>query len=258
MAGRMLGRGNTAEVLEWEEGKVLKLFYPQYRENALQEYANARLIQKLPLPAVACYGMLEWAGRPGILYERVDGPSLQTQLFRSQDAQACAELLAGVHRQFLCRSLPAGHSYKDRLRGQILRAEGLSSQRRRRVLALLDGLPEGGALCHGDLHFDNVLMDGALPKVIDFMTVCRDDKRLDIARTAWMLDRAAVPEGLPILDDLPRLRRQALEIYLAKMEVQMEMILAPMTVIAAGRLWELRHQSAECAAALAFLEEQGI
>lgn len=253
-----LGRGNTAEVFAWGDGLVLKLFYKSHTQDARQEYTNALLLRSLQLPAAGCHGMIERDGRMGILYDRVDGPSLQTLLFRSQDVRACAGLLAGVHRQLLCRSLPAGRSYKDRLRGQILQAEGLSSQRRRRVLALLDGLPEGDALCHGDLHFDNVLMDGASPKVIDFMTVCRGDKRLDIARTAWMLDRAAVPEGLPILDDLPRLRRQALEIYLAKMEVQMEMILAPMTVIAAGRLWELRHQPAECAAALAFLEEQGI
>lgn len=258
MAGERLGRGNTAEVLAWEEGRVLKLFYPQYREKALLEYANARLIQKLPLPAVACYGMLEWEGRPGILYERADGPSLLGLLLEGGDAAHCGSTLAAVHRQVLGQRLPEGRSYKEILRSCILRAEQLSLPRRRQVLALLERIPEGEALCHGDLHFDNVLLAAGTPKIIDFMTLCRGDPQLDIARTVWMLAKAAPPDTLPAGPELEALRRRAVQSYLAEMDVAPASLREAMAVIAAGRLWELRHQPAECAAALAFLEEQRI
>lgn len=43
--GKLIGKGNTAAVYEWEEGTVLKLFDQGYPKNAVErEFQNAKAI----------------------------------------------------------------------------------------------------------------------------------------------------------------------------------------------------------------------
>jgi len=46
--GRKVGKGNTATVYEWKEGKVLKLFDQGYPSNAVErEFQNAKAIHDM-------------------------------------------------------------------------------------------------------------------------------------------------------------------------------------------------------------------
>lgn len=48
---RVLGRGNTAEVIEQDNSKVCKLFYKGYPHSAIErEYNNAKLMETLDIP----------------------------------------------------------------------------------------------------------------------------------------------------------------------------------------------------------------
>jgi aminoglycoside phosphotransferase (APT) family kinase protein len=49
-------------------------------------------------------------------------------------------------------------------------------------VGLLLTLPEAGALCHGDLHADNILMTPDGPKIIDWVSALRANPLVDIAR----------------------------------------------------------------------------
>ena len=52
----MLGKGNTAEVFEYGEGKVCKLFFAGYPKEAVErEYRNATEVQRLGLPVPKVY-----------------------------------------------------------------------------------------------------------------------------------------------------------------------------------------------------------
>jgi aminoglycoside phosphotransferase (APT) family kinase protein len=55
------------------------------------------------------------------------------------------------------------------------------------VLALLDDLPLGDRLCHGDLHPGNMLGSVSAPVVIDWGDAARGDPTADVARTVVML-----------------------------------------------------------------------
>jgi aminoglycoside phosphotransferase (APT) family kinase protein len=67
-----------------------------------------------------------------------------------------------------------------------------------RVLAL----PDGTAVCHGDMHPGNVIraLDG--PVVIDWMTARAGPPEADVARTLFLLAGSAVPDSMPFAQRL--------------------------------------------------------
>jgi aminoglycoside phosphotransferase (APT) family kinase protein len=80
---------------------------------------------------------------------------------------------------------------KDRLRRQILQAPLLSQRTRRAALGILEELPGGECLCHGDFHPGNVMLDGSRELVIDWHDASCGNPAADVART-WLLLRTAL------------------------------------------------------------------
>lgn len=77
MPNKVLGKGNTSEVLEYGTEKVCKLFYEGYpREYVQLEFRNAQVLNKEGLPVRRVYEIVEGNGRTGIVYERVYGQTL--------------------------------------------------------------------------------------------------------------------------------------------------------------------------------------
>jgi len=59
-----VGIGRTAEILEWDEGYVLKLFFKGFpRESIEQEARVGRVINELGLPVAAVREVIEVASR---------------------------------------------------------------------------------------------------------------------------------------------------------------------------------------------------
>src|SRR5262249_32610054 len=67
------------------------------------------------------------------------------------------------------------------------------------ALAMLEALPDGDRLCHGDFHPANVLVGRNGPAVIDWTGATRGDPAADLARTRLLLQAGAVPEHMPFL-----------------------------------------------------------
>ncbi|MGN0738869.1 MAG: hypothetical protein ACI4LX_01695, partial [Treponema sp.] len=63
---KLIGKGNTAEVYDAGEEKILKLFVKGYPNFAVEhEYKNARIMQSFNLPVPACFKMTEVDNRYG-------------------------------------------------------------------------------------------------------------------------------------------------------------------------------------------------
>ena len=76
--GNIIGIGNTATVYEWEEGKVLKLFYKDYPKEAIEkEFHNAMAIRNMNIPKPKVYKIISCEERTGIIYDMVEGEPLQ-------------------------------------------------------------------------------------------------------------------------------------------------------------------------------------
>jgi hypothetical protein len=197
--GPLIARGRTAEIFAWQDDQILKLFFDWCPANWVQrEIKINQVLAKSDLPAPKLMGVVEVDGRQGIIYERVNGPSMLT-LMSSRPwllvkfARLSAELHTKIHK---CQGDGLA-SLRASLRGIIERLEVLQPGTKDEVLAILDELPDGTALCHFDFHPDQVLITSQGPVVIDWMTAFQGDPSADVARTAVMSLVGQIPYGSP-------------------------------------------------------------
>ncbi len=168
---QLIGEGNTAEVFAWKEAQVLKLFREGFpRSGVEQEYKISKEIEKHGVSMPRVFGLLDYDGRPGIVYERIAGTSLmklieQHPLRAMKYARHMARLQYEYH-QCIAKDLP---SAKEELAQKIKRTAGISEGRKEIILKQLEKLPEGTSLYHGDYHPGNIIVDSGRYVILDWM-----------------------------------------------------------------------------------------
>jgi Ser/Thr protein kinase RdoA (MazF antagonist) len=85
----------------------------------------------------------------------------------------------------------------DDLRTRICQAAPLPEDLRASALGVLDGLPRGDQLCHGDFHLGNLMGTWSDPVIIDWGDACRGDPVADVARTYLLQKLGDAPPGAP-------------------------------------------------------------
>jgi aminoglycoside phosphotransferase (APT) family kinase protein len=191
-----IGVGRTAEVFAWGEGKVLKLFHPWHPvEWGESEHQLTAAAHQAGLPAPRVYGLERVDGRIGIVLERIEGPSLLRVLAEKPwQLVAVARRLAEVQASIHARRMPALRPLEQHLRWRIDRA-GLPERVRGGVDAALARMPAGDAVCHGDLHPDNVVLTRRGLVVIDWPEISSGHPLADVTRTSLLLRFASPPHG---------------------------------------------------------------
>ena len=193
--GPLIATGRTAEVYAWGQDRILKLYYTWCPlEWAQYEVKIGRAISGKALPTPRLLDSITLDGRAGIIYERVDGPSMLAVLTQkpwrvNRLARLLAELQAEVHR-LRGEGLP---SLRDSLSSTIRRVENLPSPIMDFALGVLSGLPDGSALCHFDFHPAQVILTQNGPVIIDWMTAHQGHPLADVARTSVLFRFAQVP-----------------------------------------------------------------
>ena len=72
--GNLIAEGRTAEIYEWGEDKVLKLFKPEFSPRlAEHEFERALASQKTGYKVPKVYEHLTYEGSPGIIYQKIEG-----------------------------------------------------------------------------------------------------------------------------------------------------------------------------------------
>lgn len=193
---KIIGKGNTAEVFDIGDGKILKLFIEGYpKEPVEREFSNAKIMEKFCLPVPFCFELTEKNGRYGIVYEKVSGVDLYSYITRTGQVQKGLEILVGLQKQILNKECVDLISYKDFIKLVI-------GDRDPSVLEKIEKLPDGNNICHGDFHPFNILVDDeGNSRVIDFMNLCRGPKLYDIARSYYLMrgDGPVNPDIVPLL-----------------------------------------------------------
>ena len=199
--GRRIGEGRTAEVFEWGEGKVLKL----YRDWCPPDWARheaevARVAHAAGAPVPAVGYVLEVDGRPGIVCERVDGRSLRDQLTAAPwRSGAIGAALARLHRALHERRAAPGRlpRLREKVTSAVVASREVLGDDAGRALEALAALPDGDALCHYDFHPDNVLGEGDGARIIDWSNGCVGPPAADVARTLLVLRSPYLPDDVP-------------------------------------------------------------
>lgn len=196
--GPRLGTGREAEVYAWGDDAVIKLYRPGFGGHRAEAAALAALDGHHIAPSLV--DVVHHDGRPGLVLERVTGVDmlglLQRRPWRVQNlGRGLAEAHLAVHgvpapaelpdvRQVLAARIDAAVLPRD-LRGFVLR--------------ILDGLPSGDRLCHGDYHPGNVMVAGDRLSVIDWPNAARGAPEADHARAILLLRWADPLPGTPLV-----------------------------------------------------------
>jgi len=188
---RIIGRGRTAEILVWDDNRILKLFRDGWSLSSVKWEENvARTVSEAGFPVPAVYGIVKADSRHGIIYERVDGSSMLEELVsKPEELEHFASIFAKLHAQMHSLKIKGLPSQRQQLEKKIRNGKPLSEDRREAALKALDKLPNGNVLSHGDFHPDNILMSTRGPVVIDWNDATKGNPHADIARTLLLLQQ---------------------------------------------------------------------
>lgn len=233
---KRIARGNTAEIFEYEEGKICKLFFEGYSMDAVElEYRNALCIEcdKFPVPKV--YEIINVGNRIGIIYSRLYGASMLDKIIEGEDIDELLIKMCNLHKRILDWHTQEVISYKEFLKWAAKRGSNYSL-----ILKHIDELPDGDSLCHGDFHPNNVWinLDGS-EGIIDFMNLCHGPWQYDVARTYFLISEGEVAYDIKNRDKILGLQKSLADMYLDKMKVSYDEIEKYILVIKTCRKGEL-------------------
>ena len=196
--GKKIGVGRSAQVFCWGDRQVIKLF-PQKTLAAFIKYETwvTKFAYQAGLPVPHVEGVIEIEGRKGIVSERILGNSMLTNIrLKPWKIFYFARLLAELQTQIHQCSIPKLPSLKYQRKLQIEAVKVLPLEQRQQILNLLDRLPTGQSLCHGDFHPDNIILSPNKSTIIDWSGAVQGNPLADVARTLLLLSFGNTPTNL--------------------------------------------------------------
>jgi hypothetical protein len=187
--GELIGRGVTSDVHAWRAGTVVKVFSPRFAALADVQHDRARRVHAAGAPCPRVHELTDVGGRPGVVFDRLDGPSLLAE-------RGAAEELAHVHVALHELSAPDLPQMAD-----TLAAHGIGD------------MPTGHSLFHGDLHPGNVLRHAGRWHVIDWSNAHLAPPAADVACSVVSIGYRGA-HGPDASVEVHRRRVQAAERYL--------------------------------------------
>lgn len=114
---KLIAKGNTAEVFEYGEDKVLKLFKPGYPVEQIQrEFNNTVIMNRICVHTPKAFEIVEHAGRHGIVFQKILGTDLFSEYLKNpSDKKVAAEILVNlsdIQKKVLLEKTEEGISYK--------------------------------------------------------------------------------------------------------------------------------------------------
>jgi aminoglycoside phosphotransferase (APT) family kinase protein len=201
--GKILGSGANADVYEYGEGKVVKLYRSMSNMDSIQlETRNNQFAAQTGVPMAKFYGNVEINGLPGLVFERIDGETVADRLFSTMDTGyvlLLARLMHSIH------TAPIDHldtsdmlTVRDVLDWQISHGSGLTDNEKESVKGLVMSLPDQECFCHSDLNPKNVIIRKNEPIVIDWQGSCIGHPAYDVMQLVLVWKYAVLPpEQIP-------------------------------------------------------------
>lgn len=222
--GKIIARGNTASVYEWDEDTVVKLFYREYPIDAvLKEYKNTIYLEEAIFLYPRVHGLIRENQQNGIIYDRISGDTLLERILHTKDIYRYGKIFVHTHKRILENSVSDLPSYKESLKIWIMRGPG-TKEEKERICEEMDQLPNGEGLCHGDYHPGNVMIQEKQVFVIDMMNLCKGPALYDIARTYYLICESELPDELKKDEEFIEMRAFLGEYYLRGMGIKEEEI----------------------------------
>ncbi|MBY8987150.1 MAG: aminoglycoside phosphotransferase family protein [Candidatus Lokiarchaeota archaeon] len=193
----LIGEGRESEVFLWGNDQVLKLFRTEVTEERIDfEYKISELVQKYYPHAPKVFDKIHVNGRQGILYEFIDGNTLNENILEHiLKIRTFGKCLGTLHAKMHKHNVDKIRLQKPYFEQRIRNTSFLTNIQKEIIIEYLYNLKDGDSLCHGDLHGDNVLISNKAPFVIDWSNLTIGNPHADIARTTYLLKKGTDPNA---------------------------------------------------------------
>ena len=192
--GDELGRGVSSRVYAWGDGRVVKVFEPEFASLAPTEAERAAAVHRAGVPSPAVHGSVDVDGRVGIVFDRLDGPSAMRE-------PGAGELVARLH--------VAVHDV------DVGAADGLPQLADTLSGMGAPGLRAGHAVFHGDFHPGNVMRHRGTWTVIDWSNAHLAPPAADVACSVLAIGFRGLRDDHPDAARHHRRRLRVADEYLA-------------------------------------------
>lgn len=105
---KLIAKGNTAEIYEYGDNLICKLFYPQYQTDYIEhEFHNATMAWELGIRTPKAHRIIVEGGRQGIIYDQIVGEVLSVKF--SEPSEPAYDVwmnrFADFHKQLMQYSI---------------------------------------------------------------------------------------------------------------------------------------------------------
>ena len=226
---KLIGSGAQADVY-CVGNKAIKLFKEHcLKAEVFYEAAIHSMVENIKLPIPKIYEVIEYKGRMAIVMDLIEGTSMK-QIIRNDINNIDSYIDIIIDLQIKIHSINAFGfpKMKDRLPQCITNSTVLNNQQKEKLMVLLNRFNKGISLCHGDYHFNNLIMTNKTLMVIDWVDATCGSPEADLCRT-YMLYSLYAPKGFADM---------YLNVYCQKTNKAHNEILKWLPIIAGARLSE--------------------
>lgn len=181
--------GTTCDIYAYSKQHVLKLFKPHYQHGyMLHEACMVKHAQQAGLTDLVVVDDLTIEGRQALIYERINGQSLEFWLRRAPwRIHYFARCFSHVHAQL--HGLPAPKKFPNQREDMVRLVEQsslISSDIRKQLMGQMERFSSKNEVCHNDFTLRNLLLDKqGNSTIIDWNCATRGDASLDVA-SCWL------------------------------------------------------------------------
>lgn len=198
---KKIAEGREAEMFEWEDGRILRLYRNGESQSAALDSQKAAFARSCGVRVPEDYGMTSVNGRSGVIIERIEGPDLLTEINNRpwrlwQVGGIWGRLQADIHTHQAPLEL---RPLKLVTQQKIERGTQIPDDIRTAALQQMESLPDGDRLLHGDFHPANIMRNGDEFVIIDWSNVTRGPAEADYYRSYLMGSVGDMPPGTPWL-----------------------------------------------------------
>jgi len=201
MERTLIGNGRTADVYEYDQFTIIKLFKKSMNPASVQnEYKIAQFAFSCNVSTPKPISFIQENDKIGIVYEKVNGITMLNKLLQNPlQISQIAKNMARLHYSINCIEYEnENYNQKKYLKDCIQNTQLIDDGKKEIILKYLGTLPNGTRLCHGDFHPDNILLTNKM-WIIDWMTGTNGDQAGDVARTKMILECSDIPNSMPVI-----------------------------------------------------------
>ncbi len=193
-----IGAGACGEVFRIDDEKIIKLYYSQTSDDAIEkEKALAKKAFVLGVPTAISYDIVECGGRSGVIYELLKSKTL-SELIREdeENLEKYVDMYAEVCRHIHSIESNDGElpTFKDINREDIPNIVGITDEEREYLYKFIDMIPNRTNCIHGDLNLNNIMVNDGECCLIDMGEFSTGMPMFDISRILFSMRYASVRE----------------------------------------------------------------